>query len=290
MTSPELLFGLEAARYIAMIDELNIANWGTRYKFEAEEDFKLLVRGNLSRAMQTYWSEIIARAHLTAVTSILRSQHWIKAVIASAEIKNLLSFSASLRGLIESAADASTALGKIPRTLARDHADIARALSGDLGSETFVASEMENKLIHFSHARHLTKAERADVPASHNAMKVREYIDVLEKGNIPKIIECYRELCDLTHPGASSVSMWLQPLSTLEMELRAGQDESEIAQFLVEYQKSLVDVISFAFNPAIVTLRVLNYFALSNFHTPTIHKWDLSGVPLWQKCEAEFRQ
>lgn len=272
-----------------MIDQLGVANWNTRYNFTATETFRSLIENNPSRAMQIYWGEILGRAHLTAATAILRSRRWIDAVLSAVDDKNLLSFAAALRGLIESAADSSTALNTIPRTLTRYHSHILRALSGNSGRVLFTVPDAEDTLIHFSYARHLSKAEIQMAPTSHKALKVRDYIQVLEKGKVTNVIECYRTLCDLTHPGASSVWMWLRPVNELAMNLKADQDDSVIAYFLSEYRTTLVELLMFAFNPALVTLRVLNYFPLTKLHAPALENWDMSGIPLWKKCEADLK-
>jgi hypothetical protein len=188
--------------------------------------------------MQIYWREILARSHFAAVTAILRSRHWIGAIISAAESENCLAFAAAFRGLIESAADASTALTRVPRTLARDHPWIMRALSGGLAKKAFLAPELENMLIHFAYARHLTKAQLASAPRSHKALKVREYIGDLEKGQVREVVDCYQELCDMTHPGASSVWIWAKPVNELQFDLAEGQDSSVISNFVDRYQKT----------------------------------------------------
>jgi hypothetical protein len=289
MSQPASLFGSDAARFIGMIDNLDLSSRKTRYAFIANEDYEGIIHDDPSRGMQIYWGEMLARAHLTAVVAVLRSRHWIAAVMLAAKENNLLAFAAALRGLIESAADASTALKSVPRTLARDHSQICRALSGKLGKTFFVASELEDALIHFSYARHLTKAERADMPSSHAARQVREYIQILEQGQVAGVIECYHALCDLTHPGASSVWMWLRPVSDLEFDLAADQDGPVILDFLDEYRQTLIEMLMFSFNPAIVTLRVLNYFPVTKFHVPSLLNWDLSQIPSWQKCENDLK-
>ena len=284
------LFGPDATRFIGMIDQLGLSDQKTRYVFTSPEEFARIVRDDPSRGMQIYWGEILARAHLTAITAILRSRHWISAAATATKDHNLLGFAAGYRGLIESAADASTSLLNIPRTLARDHAQISRALSGELGQTGFLAPELERELIHFSYARHLSTAELATAPPSHRARKVRDYIAVLEKGQVPEVISCYQALCDLTHPGASSVWMWLAPASELEIDLAANQDDSVISHFLVEYRAMFLKLLMFAFNPAIVTLNVLNYFPLAKYHTPRLLTWDLSGYPIWQGCLSDLRR
>lgn len=283
------LFGVDAARFIGMIDQLSLAKTKTRYSFMTDDDFARCLRDNPRLGVQRYWNELLARAHLTAIVAILRSRHWISAVVAAKEDKNLLSFAAALRGLIESAADTSSSLGSIPGTFAGDYAQINRALSGKIENQFVISKEIEDELIHFSHARHLTKAELTTAPRSHKAKKVRDYVEVLEKGQVHQVIACYQSLCDLTHPGASSVWMWLTSENDVDIELRPEQDESAIAFYLAEYRDTFLQLLMFSFNPALVTLNVLNYFPVRTLHTPKLLNWDLSGIPLWQKCQSELR-
>jgi hypothetical protein len=146
---------------------------------------------DLVDAMHTYWYEILMRSHLTAITSILRSRRWIDGVVSAAMSKNLLSFAATLRGLIESAADTQTALMSIPSTLARDHSMINSALLGK-ADMAFVAPKLGESLIHYAYARKIQKGEIA--PDSHHARQIREYVEILEKGQVPRVIDCYAAL------------------------------------------------------------------------------------------------
>lgn len=289
MTSSISLFDPRATHYIELIDQLGLTKWKTRYTFTANEDFKAICIQDTNRANQIYWEEMLARTHLAAAASILRNRQWVSAVISAATNKNLLAFAAALRGLIESSADSATALGRIGRTLSDLNTEITRALDGK-ADRFFVSSEMEDELIHYSHGRELknefTKDERAAMPKSHQARKVRDYIDVLKNGQVHDIINCYSSVCDLTHPGASSVSMWFHNYSDLEMCLKTGQDNSLISDFLKDYRKTILELLMFAFNPAIVALRVLNYFPLAKFHTPMLDQLNLSDLQMWQVCQA----
>ena len=288
MHDTKSLFGINAAQFIEIVDQLALAKGKTNYSFMAADDYDRVIREDSDRATQIYWNQILARAHLTAVVAILRSRHWISAVVAAAKDKNLLAFAAALRGLIESSADTASALEAIPISFAENHVLINRALSGTLGKQFVISSEIEDALIHFSHARHITKVERPSVPRSHEALKVRDYIEVLEKGKVHKVITCYQSLCDLTHPGASSVWMWLTSENGVNFELKPNQDESNIADYLTEYRDTFLELLMFSFNPALVTLNVLNYFPLRTFHTLALLDWNLSSIPSWQKCQSKF--
>ena len=161
------LFGSESAQFIDIIDQLALAKSKSKYSFMAADDYDRALREDSDIGMQVYWNEIIARAHLTAVVAILRSRHWISAVVAATNDSNLLAFAAALRGLIESSADTQSALGGIAISLAENHVNIIQALSGKLVNQCFVSKEIEDALIHFKYARHLTRAEMEIAPKTH---------------------------------------------------------------------------------------------------------------------------
>ncbi|GKS59294.1 hypothetical protein YTPLAS18_28210 [Nitrospira sp.] len=278
-----------ARRFIEMVDQLGIRGWRTRYSFYPNDKYKALIQTDRSRGMQIYWKEILARAHLASATAILRSTQWIEGMRVATTAGNLLSFAACFRGLIESAADSSSALKLVALSLARDHGYVVQALTGQLKSQTFLAPELEETLIHYAYARHLTKAELLAAPLTHKALKVRDYIDLLVQGKVTDVAPCYQALCDLTHPGATSVWMWLRPDNDHAMHIQADQDNAIIRDFLAEWTTTFSELLMFAFNPALATLRVLNYFPLTSWHTPALDKWEMSGIPLWKKCGEQLK-
>ena len=283
----ESIIGRKAAQYVKMIDDLRLDDLITRYKFMPYSEYKALMINDLAAGMRVYWYEILARAHCCSAIAIMRTRRWLAAMESSANDKNLLSFAASFRGLLESAADASTSLTLVPYTLARLSSRIARALAGRLRA-IVVSSELENELIHFSHARYLKNSEAKGDLEHHKARAVQDYMRILKEGGVAQVAECYRDLCDLTHPGASSVMMWLGTRNGA-LALSSGQDESIIRRYVDIYKDTYLDLLMFAFNPAITTLAVLNFFPEMEFHTPRILSWDLSSINLWRRCQEELR-
>ena len=83
---------------------------------------------------------------------------------------------------------------------------------------------------------------------------------------MPCFAECFSQLCDLTHPGASSVWVWLRPKGELELELATGGERETTGRFLSEYETMYVDLFMTAFNMPIITLAVLNYFPVPEYH------------------------
>ena len=108
-------------------------------------------------------------------------------MLSATRDKNLLSFAASCRGFIESAADASSSLRTVSLTLARQYSKIVDILVGD-SDQLLIFSELEGELIHFAHARGLSGSEAKKAPPHHRARKVRDYIEVLEQSKVKNIV------------------------------------------------------------------------------------------------------
>ena len=286
MKKLDLILGDEGKRFVELIDELKFSNLTTEYPFMDIKEIEKILRGNQKRGMLIYWNEILFRAHFCSVIAILRTRRWISSLLSATRDKNLLSFAAALRGFIESAADSATSLSKVPLTLSQRHSEILGMLSGK-SDQFLVSSELEGELIHFAYARHLSKSEAKIVPPQHRARHVRDYINILEQGNVQNVVQCYRAMCDLTHPGQSSVWMWLSQTRNTVC-LSAQQDETLIRRFVETYKETFVDLMMFGFNPPIVTLRLLNYFPIPRLHTTQLNNWNLSSIPSWQKCQDEL--
>ena len=151
------------------------------------------------------------------------------------------------------------------------------------------APDLENELIHFSHARYLSKGQARGRLEHHKARSTQEYMSILKKeGGVSDVAKCYRELCDLTHPGASSVTMWLGS-NRGSLVLSARQDASIINRYIETYKDTYLGLVMFGFNPAIISLAVLNYFPVKQFHTPALLDWNLSTITAWPKCQRLLR-
>ena len=287
MTMMDIVFGASGKHYVQLIDELELATLKTEYPFEDNDNFENILSEDPKQGMQIYWNEILSRSHLCSIIGILRMRHWVSSLISATRDKNLLSFSAALRGLIESAADSSSSLNIVPLTLAHKYSDIVRNLSGE-SDKILVSSELEDALIHFAYARHLSASEARTAPSQHKARHVRDYIKILEAGNVENVVQCYREMCDLTHPGQSSVWMWLRQTQNT-IHLSTDQDESIILHYLRQSNKTLVDLLMFGFNPSIITLKIINFFPIPRLHTPQLNAWNLSSIPAWKKCQSALK-
>jgi len=274
-----------------MVDDLGLKHLTTRYSFMDTDEYEALSSRDVGKAMRIYWSETLDRAHIAAVTATLRSRHWLSAVLFTESEKNALAFAAAFRGLLESSADTTTSLRGVPLTLAHNYPTISDALSGR--ATDFVGSKkLEDELIHYSHGRYIKRSEQSGTPRSHRARSSQDYLKVFEGLNADKVAECYRFLCDLTHPGAPSVWMWLAAVDPQgkEFTVSTQQDETIIASFLEVYETVVLEALMFAFNAPVLVLNTLNYFPIKKLHTEELLNHDLNGLAAWAKCQTELEE
>lgn len=186
------VFNADCRRILDTTDLLINSLTTPEYSFMDMEEYKRMSLEDPLAGMQVYWTEMLARAHMAAVTSVYRNKQWVDSISVSVQNDNALGFAASMRGLIESSADSASSLLKVPVTLAECHKDIDKALSCKPLKRGFSLSpELEDELIHFLFARKLGKDSEA--PRSHAAKFVTEYIKVLEKANIAGVKETYQK-------------------------------------------------------------------------------------------------
>lgn len=90
----------------------------------------------------------------------------------------------------------------MPLTLAEHHRKIQAEVKGKGSGPVFLSGELENTLIHFTHARKKTDG----APDSHKARPTWEYLKFIEGMKITGSKELYGHLCELVHPASESVS------------------------------------------------------------------------------------
>ena len=283
----EKIFGADGSQFMRFALKLieDFEGDSTTYTYMPPTEFDTLMRNDWKSGTKVYWEEMLGRAHLAAAASIIRAYRWSDGMVACYSNSLFLPFCACFRALIESTADTYDALGNVAITLAECRTDVNSALQL-MAKHGVLATELEDKLIHFSHARKLSKQEVA--PPSHTAKQAAEYIRALEKANLPGLYECYLELCQYTHPAAHSVASLLVPISEDSFLLAPAYDQIRI-EALIEKHKSLVlPLLMFAFNPGALVLKVLLHFDTPQFHSQSIRNIDLSGVSGWVRCAKKM--
>jgi hypothetical protein len=234
-----------------------------------------------------YWAEILFRVHWAARLNLMRHQRWQAGCVAAFTAPaNFLGFAASLRGLIESALDASYSFKLVPFTLARDRAHIDSALRGT--SQVFVTCpELEDALIHYLYARKTNKQTKGAFPPSHAALEPWQYrSEIQSEEHRKQFEEVYTELCGYCHPTFYSVA-WLSE-ETVEGEVRLK--ESDDANCITDICRRHHDVIELALSLSVTAsalcLKTLNWFSLSEVWSPRLERWNFNDIPAWRKVEA----
>lgn len=251
-----------------------------------EAQYIQLAQNDPAEGLRVYWIEILERAHMTAATSLLRSGRWLSGIHDSYYAGNYHLFCAAYRGLIESASDSYFTLSAVPRTLSDLAQWINRALNKTAGENFFISQELENILIHYTHARKIKKGE--DVPDSHRAKHVRDYLDQISHCDDGKLQECYAELCETTHPASDSVKMFFRHDSET-LILANDLDQFHLDSFCQKYVAAVPNLLALAVNPCILTLAVLNLMHIDSLRTPAINTLDLSSMNSWQELERRVK-
>lgn len=275
------VLGKEAGLFAHHLDRLLPELNGTLYEFDDGEKF---AKRPPSERNGIYWMEILFRSHWTAAAALVRTQRCLTGFRESYTNRNLLAAAACARGLIEAAADAEYTLAVVPLTLARDCERITAAIEGRL-LPRLVNPELEERLIHFTHARKPQKRDKA--PPSHVALSVAAYRSRLDQVE-PRVADFYRLLCDLTHPGASSVLSYAEAVTSDATRVRFAIDAEAtgLEELRSAFESIISNVLMLGVNPALVTLNLLNSFPLARLHTRAMDQLDLSEIVLWQKVCA----
>lgn len=266
-----------------MVDDFRKHNFV--YNFISEQRFERIAQEDISKAGTQYWQEILDRVHFSSATSIIRTVNWINAIDAAYESDNFLSFLSSVRSLTEFSGDAVHSLNQVPLTLAKNNSNIRKMLNGK-AKAIFASKELEDALIHYTHARKL-KPHDASVEA-HRAKQTYEYVKELEP-YAPKIYEMYTELCAYAHPAAQSVGAHMSPLTEDEWVLIVDPGHELISAFISNWRSQYAELPMIATNQAICSLKILSLLDEKRYGTDLISRLNLSGIPLWNKCKSHIR-
>ncbi len=209
---------------------------------------------------QIYTLGLMERSHLACITLLARSHRWMQACRLAVRESNALSFAASLRGLLESAADGFDLMQYLTPTLAAEFERIYAVLNSRVDDFTpIVMAELEDRLIHYAFA---TRPPKGSSPLPHHIAKPNsDYIRKLEKFGAPRLNALYAELCALTHPSADSVNCFTQETDR-SMTFVARKDALVIEKLMSVYEESIRSLITFSLNPALVGLAYLRRLKL----------------------------
>lgn len=273
------IFGAEAKVLLKYADALVETLTGFNYEILTEEE--LVQNRDFPDVARTYCKEIMYRAHWAAATAVLRTHRWVKATSVMQESSNYLGFAASFRGLIESTGDIIDGLIHVPLTIVEHMHSICETLERravvfhDFG-------QLEEKLIHFTHARKLGKSSSS--PATHQAKTNTDYIKQLQASGQSFMLDCYAELCQIAHPAAPSLMCFVEYDGKNLISLNNQLDNIMMADFCQRYRPVLDRIIPLSLGSPISLLKVLNLLPISEINTPEADSIELH-MPAWIKIE-----
>jgi hypothetical protein len=282
----EKILGVNVAQtFIPLATDILTSRSNPKYTFLTQEDFEQLLGRDKKDANSQYMKEIVYRVHFSAMSSIARNIEWLNGMKFAYEQGLYLPFASSFRSLIESTADSFDALMAVGVTVAENSTVINERLNKKGGS-FIIISELEDDLIHYSHARRLEKNE--DAPKSHKAKSAAAYVQSLDKKTDSNFYDCYAHLCQLTHPAAEGVLHMMPQIDDYYI-FDEKHGTSKIENLVEKYNSSFADLICYAFNPAILALKVINYIDVPPCHSTLINSINLDKLPAWKKCEAHLK-
>lgn len=229
-----------------------------------------LSNGDIRQSQKIYWQEILLRVHFAAVTSLIRTQKWLSGVVLGRETKNVLVFSASLRGFLEATVDSYYSLESLPTSLALNFKNINSALKGEL-NQSFTNDELESKLIHFQFAKKGKKGSDASVNVARTNV---EYIKSFDLENIG-IRELYSELCEVTHPAANSINCFTEEIVVSEHHsysvTSTETDNGVILEIIRKYWKQINSLLKMGMSLYCICLKLLTLFDFEDIHSEYIN-------------------
>ena len=260
----------------------------TTYTFVPSDDYRAIVEsGDIQSTNQIYWREILYRAHFGASTALLRLARWIDGVEYGEASRNPLVLASSLRGLVEAAADNYHTFASVPQTIADSHVYVRLALAGTL-ERMLLSPELEEGLIHFIYGRQLHPEEKAQAPASHQALHSSEYLDALAE-EVPNIKSVYRDLCQMTHTASDSLFCFATRHNRVAVSFHP-QVPADVMERLSIYLKQIMPkLLAYGVLPCFATLKLLNVFENSQTLTPWADTIPGEVMPPWAEIERRLR-
>jgi hypothetical protein len=260
MSAVRKLFG-PAAAYLDMIDAIAPIALNHEYTFVSDEWFANWIKteGTVERTNSILALELIEKAHLAAITALMRTKRWVDAACLMYDSANFIGWAASVRGLLESAGDTVDGLQLIPLSLAQNHRTIRRCLAGAENNQMVVFSELEERLDHFVHARWMRTRRGED-----NKLKAKEnaaYVSVLDS-EFPGTLKLFHQLCAICHPSMESLGYFYEPTLGHAGGLRLAPtiDAKAIEAISAAYPAALCGAVIMSCNAPLYILRVLHKF------------------------------
>lgn len=282
------LFGEQSKVYGHIVNDIASDLAKDRYSFEGLGEFELNsldMETGRDHVGRVYWTEMLYRAHMASVAAVLRTTRWIEVAIREHEAGSLYGCASACRSLIESAGDIGHSLGPVAHTLASVKHEVKAEITGRASGPILISKELEDSLIHFTHARKVGKTEEA--PDSHKAMQSFKYINYVDKMKISGVKELYAKFCEIVHPAAESVSVTFVPKDGAWI-VDPFNERAVLQNLLAERRSTLSGVVMASYNAPLLILKTLHFFDLFT-KLSGLRKYRFDDIPEWKRVEALLR-
>jgi hypothetical protein len=279
------LFGEQSKVYGFIVNDIASDLAKDRYSFEDLDEFQLNAldaETGREHAGRVYWTEMLYRAHMASVAAVFRTTRWIQVAIREHEAGSLYGCAAACRSLIESAGDIGLSLGPVAHTLASIKDQVKAEIAGRSSELGLISKELEDSLIHFTHARKVGKTEEA--PDSHKAMQSYKYIDYVDQMKIPGVKELYARFCEIVHPAAESVAVTFVAKDG-DWIVDPSNESVVLQDLLAENRSTLSGVIMASYNAPLLILKTLHSFNLFT-KLSSLRKYRFDNIPEWNRVAA----
>ncbi|MBG9994450.1 hypothetical protein I6F50_05195 [Pseudoalteromonas sp. NZS127_1] len=283
----ENLIGKNEAQYLKLIGELLFELENYKYTFMGQSEFEALMLKEPLNGNSQYIKEILYRANFSSLSALVRNYEWLMGMKSAYESQLYLPFASSFRCLIESVADSYHSIGNLAPTISKSIKHIDNALRAK-SAELVLCEELENQLIHFTHARRLKSEENA--PQTHKAKTASYYVRKTDEEAGSQFYDCYSELCQLSHPAAQGVLTMMLPVDEENFIFEWKLGREKISNLVDKYEGIMQQLFTLAFNPSIISLKVINKLKFEPLYVKGIDKFNLDHIASWKKCKLDIEK
>lgn len=283
----EEILGREAAQFVFVVESILAEVENHKYHFMKEDDFQLLASKDPVEGNSQYMKELLYRANFGSLSAIARNYEWLCGMRVSYKAGLYLPFASSFRCLIESVADSFFSLSNLCTTISKNIKSINDSVIKS-PVDFIISTELEDQLIHYSHARKLSAGEKA--PDSHRAETAAGYVRKLDEQTNSNFYDCYSELCQLSHPAAQGVLHMMVPINDQEFIFEHKLGKEKIDALLQTHKDKFSALLTYAFNPSILALKVMNHIKFDEIHVKPIDDLNMDHIVAWEKCKLDIEQ
>jgi hypothetical protein len=260
-----------------------IASAETGYVFTSIDYHKQLVQNReFAEANQNYVDEIIFRFHAASLITLRRNLSWVESIEGAQRNSNLFGFCASLRGLIESAADSFYSLRYAPQNLATYFNTIKRCVERKETGSILLFKELEDWGLHFMEAG---KYENKNLNERHfKAKSTWEYLKAIDSEKALKpVYPLYQKLCQITHPSRETTYLFFRQNDDYVWSVSEIDEKLEISRIVQSCDVEYEEVFQKSFNTAMILLWIIDLLSIEGLQCPMIRSIDFTTIPEFNK-------